>query len=101
MIFKSDKLQQVKLVMFEKTDMPSSDMKEVDGKKVFVKNGKFEEMTTYTLRDGFGNKIVTMSKNNDFRALEGEIVDVELDLVFNDFTRKTQVRLLSLKKASK
>lgn len=99
MRLKSDSLQKVKLVMWEKTMLPDSDMKEVNGKKVFEKNGKETEFTTYTFRDGFGEKLVVLSKINDYRALEGAEVEIELDLAYNDFSKKTQVKLASVKKA--
>lgn len=97
MIFKTASLQNVKLVMFERTMMPESTMKEVDGKKSFVKTGSEVEMTTYTFRDGMGDKFVTLSKNNDYRSLEGKLVDIELDIKLNEFTRKPQLKLASVR----
>jgi len=101
MIFRSREGQEVKLIMWEKTEMPDSDMvtNEKTGKKEFVKNGKTTEMTTYTLRDGFGNKFVVLSKDNSYRSLEGEMVEISVDLVYNDFNRKTQIKLASMAKA--
>jgi len=99
MIFKTANLQNVKLVMFERTMMPESTMKEVDGKKSFVKTGNEVEMTTYTFRDGMGDKFVTMSKDNSYRTLEGEMVDIELDIKLNEFTRKAQIKLAAVRKA--
>jgi len=99
MIFKTANLQNVKLVMFERTMMPESTMKEVDGKKSFVKTGNEVEMTTYTFRDGMGDKFVTMSKDNSYRSLEGEMVDISVELKHNSFTNKTQTSLASVAKA--
>jgi len=99
MRFKSEKLQEVKLVMYEKTLMPESIMQEVDGKKKFVKTGKDTEMTTYTFRDGFGEKLVILSKDNGYRNLEGETVDIVLEVVFNDFQKKNTVKLASCEKS--
>jgi len=100
MIFKSSNLQAVKLVMFEKVMMPESEMKEgSDGKKTFVKTGKEVEMTAYTFRDGFGDKLEFTSKENGYRNLEGEIVDIEIDVKLNSFTRKIQTKLSSVKKS--
>lgn len=100
MRFTSDSLQKVKLVMFEKTMMKDSEMKEVDGKKVFVKNGQETEFTTYTFRDSFGEKLVILSKENSYRALEGETVDIEVEIVYNEFGRKNRVSLASVKKSA-
>jgi len=95
MRFKNEELQDVKLVMYEKTMLPESEMKEVDGKKQFVKTGKETEFTTYTFRDGYGEKMVALSKDNSFRDLEGSLVNITVDVTFNDFTKKNQVKLLS------
>lgn len=100
MIFKTASLQKVKLVMFERTMLPESTMKEVDGKKSFVKTGQEVEMTTYTFRDGMGDKFVILSKENGYRNLEGETVDIELDIKLNEFTRKPALKLASIRKAA-
>jgi len=101
MIFRSDALQKVKLIMFEKVEMPESEMKENEktGKKEFIKTGKKVEMTSYTFRDAFGDKLVLLSKNNEYRNLEGETVDIEVELKHNAFTNKTQVSLAQVRKA--
>jgi len=99
MIFDSDKLQKIRLIMFEKTMMADSDMVEVGGKKSFVKNGKMSEYTTYTFRDGSGDKLEILSKNNDYRNLEGEIVDVSLDVSYDGFSRRVKTKLASVKKS--
>lgn len=86
--------------MFERVDMPESKMEEgADGKKKFVKTGNKVEMTSYTFRDGFGDKLVLMSKENGYRALEGAIVDIEVELKHNSFTNKTQVSLGKVSKS--
>jgi len=89
--------QDVKLVMFEKTDMPDSVMQDINGKKQFVKTGKVTEMTTYTFRDGFGEKLIVLSKDNTYRTLEGKIVNLELEVAYNDFQKKNSVKLVSVK----
>lgn len=98
MIFKTkDELNKVQLKMWESTAMKDSDIVEgPDGKKKFVPNGKFVDMTTYTFRDEFGSKLVIMSKNSDFRAYEGKYVDIELDVSLDEFTRKVKTRLLNV-----
>jgi len=99
MIFSADKLQKVKLMMWEKTMLPESEMKDVDGKKSFIKTGREVEMTTYTFRDGMGDKLEFLSKENGYRALEGETVDIEIDVKLNNFTKKIQTRLASVRKS--
>lgn len=99
MIFTTDSLQKVKLVMWERTMMPESEMKEVSGKKSFVKTGKEIEMTTYTFKDSAGDKLELTSKENNYRTLEGEIVDITLDVKLNNFTKKLQTRLARVEKS--
>lgn len=100
MRFKSEITQEVKLVMYEKTMMPESTMQEVDGKKKFVKTGKETEMTTYTFRDGFGEKLVILSKDNSYRNLEGELVSLVLEVIYNDFQKRNTLKLVSCEKLS-
>jgi len=95
----STELEGVKLLMFERTLMPESNMQVVNGKKEFVKTGKDIEMTTYTFRDSFGDKLVFVSKDNNYRTLEGDLVDIVIDVVFNDFQKKNQVKLVSVSKS--
>jgi len=79
--------------------MEESDMKKVDGKTVFIKNGKMTDHTTYTFRDEVGDKLVLLSKNNSYRPLEGSEVNVLLKVEFNDFKRVNKVSLESVEKA--
>lgn len=87
----------VKLMMWERTLMPDSTMvkDEKTGKTDFIKNGKEVEFTTYTFRDSFGDKLVFMIKSDAYRILEGKFVDITLDVALNDFTKKTQTKLVS------
>lgn len=87
-----------KLVMWERTMMPESNMVEKDGKKSFVKTGKEVEMTTYTLKDGFGDKLIVLSKDNSFRSLEGAKVELTLEVVYNDFQKRNRISLAGLTK---
>jgi len=85
MIFTPDKLQDVKLLMWEKVEMPASVAeKDSSGKTVFRKTGGMVEMTNYIFRDSFGTTLEIQSKNNDYRTLEGEIVDIQVDISRND-----------------
>lgn len=96
MIFKT---KAVKLVMWDKVNMPESESKEVDGKKVWVKiPGKFIEKTNYTFRDITGEKLVAFG-DNSHRTLEGELCDIELEVSYNDFTRKNQIKLFGITKS--
>jgi len=100
MIFKADAIQKVKLMLWEKTMLPESEMQTNSaGKKEFIKTGKEVEMTTYTFRDAMGDKLVFLSKENGYRSLEGEVVDIELDVKYNEFTKKPQVKIASVRKA--
>lgn len=99
MIFTKDSLQKVKLVMFSRKDLPASEMKEVNGKKTFVKNGLMTEMTEYTFRDESGQTLVLLTKDNSYRTLEGELVDIVIDVSINDFTGKVAVKLVSVQKS--
>jgi len=93
--------QDVVLKMWEKTMMPESNMGEKDGKKVFVKTGNMIEMTTYTFIDGFGEKLVFLSKNNNFRDLEGSKVEIVIGIEYNDFKKQNRIVLESLSKSKK
>jgi len=96
MIFQTKGL---KLVMWDKVNMPDSEMKEIEGKKTWIKiPGKFTEKTNYTFRDIAGEKLVAFG-DNTHRVLEGELCDVELDITYNDFTRKNQIKLSSIRKS--
>jgi len=90
------KVNNVRLVMFERTMMPESTMQEVDGKKKFVKTGKETEMTTYTFRDEFGDKLIVLSPKNEYRSLEGEDVSIEVEISYNDFQKRNRVSLKSV-----
>jgi len=79
--------------------LPESEMKDVDGKKSFIKTGREVEMTTYTFRDAGGDLLQILSKENGYRSLEGEVVDVDLDVKMNNFTKKVGVKLAAVRKA--
>jgi len=98
MIFKAVE-KDVKLKMWERTLMPESSMQEVNGKKQFVKTGKEVEMTTYIFTDVVGDKLVILSKDNNFRTLEGEEVIITVKIEFNDFAKKNRVTLVGIEKA--
>jgi len=98
MIFKAVE-KDVKLKMWERTLMPESSMQEVNGKKQFVKTGKEVEMTTYIFTDLVGDKLVILSKDNNFRTLEGEEVIITVKIEFNDFAKKNRVSLVGIEKA--
>lgn len=83
---------EVTLVMWEKTEMDESDYNRET--KKFVKTGRKVEMSTYTFRDGFGDKLVLLSKDNSLRKLEGSKVKLSLDVKLDEFTRKIKTSLL-------
>lgn len=87
----------VQMIMWEKTLMPESKPeKDEKGKTQFVKTGNKVEMTTYTLRDGFGDKLVLLSSNNNFRTLEGKKVNVTMEIKFDEFNRKNKLTLAGI-----
>jgi len=86
-----------KLVMWEKTEMPESVMeKDEAGKTVFRKTGKKVENSTYHFRDEFGDKLSFMSPNNNYRNLEGQDIELELEIGYDDFKRKNKMSLVSV-----
>jgi len=91
----------VELKMWEKTMLPESQMVEENGKKSFKKTGKEVEMTTYTFRDSFGDVLIMLSDINSFRALEGEKVVIETEIVFNTFKNQNRVKLANVTLAKK
>jgi len=80
--------------MWERTEMPASNYDQES--KKFIKTGGVMEMTTYTFRDGFGDKLVFLSKNGDYRKLEGSVVDITLDVKLDEFTKKVRTKLLDV-----
>lgn len=92
-------LDNVKLVMFERTMLPESVSSKVDGKTIFTKTGKEIEHTTYTFRDSFGDKLILLSLNSDYRAFEGECVDITISVTYNEFQKKNLVKLVSCSKS--
>lgn len=97
----STELDSLKLVMFERTLMPESiKSKDEKGKTIFTKTDKEVEYTTYLFRDSFGDVLKFTSKNNDYRSLEGEYVNIVIDIAFNDFQKKNSLKLVSVSKAN-
>lgn len=94
MRFVKDSLQNVKLAMWEKTELPENELK--DGK--WVKTDRKVEKTTYTFRDASGEKLVVLG-SNDHRDLEGETVDLEIEVIFNDFQKRNRVTLAQVRKS--
>jgi len=87
-----------RLKMWERTMMPESKMVEKNGKREFEKTGHEVEMTTYTLTDEVGDKLVILSKDNSFRQLEGEEVRLILEVVYNDFQKRNRISLAGMEK---
>lgn len=89
-------IKNVILVMFEKTMMPDSMYSEEQ--KKYVKTGNKTERTTYTFRDEFGTKLVFLA-GNEYRALERESVDLDIELSFDDYNRKNKISLKNVRKS--
>ena len=91
------KLNNVKMLMWEKTLMKESVMsKDKDNKTIFTKTDKELEYTSYTFRDITGDKVIFMSKNNTFRDLEGKECNIEISITFDEFKRKNRIGLSSV-----
>lgn len=86
-------LKNVEFKMWEKLEMDESSYNKET--KSFVKTGKKEEKTTYILRDLVGDKLVLLG-NNDYRNLEGKRVDVQLDLVHDEFKKINRIKFVSM-----
>jgi len=87
----------MKLAMWEKTMMSESVMgKDDKGKTVFTKTGNKTESTTYTFKDEYGEKLVFLSSNNNYRNLEGEEVEVQIEISHDDYNKKNKVQLKSI-----
>lgn len=84
------KAKGVDLIMWEKSEMPERAYNKVT--KEWTATGKTEEKTLYTFRDEMGDKVIFLS-GNDWRGLERSKVDLEMEIVYNDFDRKNKVSL--------
>jgi len=88
--------------MFEVSIMPGSEKFIVNGKTEFRKNPALPsvEMTKYTFRDGMGTKFEINSKENGYRTLEGEIVDVSLEISNDEFNKgRPKLKLVGVSKS--
>jgi len=86
-------LKNLELVMWEQTDLPESvRTTDENGKTVFKKTGAKIGKTTYTFRSPEGDKLVLLGENT-YRNLERKRVDVDVNIVYDDFNRKTKVSL--------
>lgn len=88
----------LKMIMWEKTELPENELVESNGKKEWKKTDKTVEKTTYTFRSIAGEKLILLA-NNEHRKLEGLICDVDLDISFNEFQRKNKISLSSVLKS--
>lgn len=91
-------IKDVELKMWEATLMPEAQYG-TDGKMVkdasgkILNTGKMKEYTTYIFRDLVGEKLEIMSAKNNFRELEGETVNVVLNLRKTSFQGKTETKV--------
>jgi len=97
---KSDKVENVRLIMAASIKMPSSDrVVDENGKSSFKKNGKFDDMTKYLFKKSTGESFEITTKNNQFRTLEGELVDITFVIVYDEFKKKLGVKLFEIEKS--
>lgn len=88
-------IENVKLKMWEKTDLPETNL----NNGIRVKTGNKVEFTTYTFVDEWGSKLVFLTKSDRFRVLEGETGNLTLKIELDDFggRRKWKVSLVDFK----
>jgi len=84
-------IKNVTLKMWEKKMLPSTSM--VEGKR--VKTGGQDELTSYVFTDEFGTKLVFLSKNSDYRQLEGHTGELQVELSHDEFTKRNRVAMKS------
>lgn len=84
-------VQKITLKMWEKTMMPETNL--VDG--VRQKTGNRVEFTTYTFTNEYGDKLVFLSKENQFRPLEGETGELQVKLAYDDFRKRNLVKFVN------
>jgi len=87
----------VTMMMWKKVNMPEKIRNTVSG--VFEKTGKDTEMTGYYFHDIMGEEIYFVSPKNEFRELLHKSVNVELNVVFDDYSRKNKLSLSNVTEA--
>lgn len=86
-------LENMQLVMWDKVDMPDRIKNPTTGE--WTKTGTTVEKTRYYLRDEFGNKLVFLA-GNEYRDLEGSTVILNLEINYNEYQNKNEVKLTGI-----
>lgn len=66
---------------------------------VWEDNGKTIEKTQYTFKDTLTHEKIVLFGKNDFRGFEGKIVNVQVDIKYNDFAKQVKLGLGSISEA--
>jgi len=82
-------IERVKLALYEARSLPERKKGE-DGK--WTPTGNKTEMTMYTFRDEFG-EVLKFLASNKYRELEGQEVNISLDVTYDDYNNKNKVSL--------
>lgn len=83
-------IENLQLVMWERKELPDRRKDPETGE--WVKTGEMIEKTLYILRDEFGETLKFLS-NNEYRDLEGSLIRLTIDIVYNDYQNKVTVSL--------
>lgn len=84
------KLPEMQLVLWEKQEMPDRKKDEKTGE--WVSTGQTIEKTLYTFRDEFG-EVLKFFADNEYREMEGSMVTITANIIYNDYKRQNQVKL--------
>lgn len=85
-------IPQLQMVMWSKKELKERE-KGPDGE--WRDTGRTIDKTEYTLRDEFGD-VIKFIADNEYRPLEGEMVEVTLGIEFNEWQNKNTVKLESI-----
>lgn len=85
--------KEMTLMMWSKNEMKERTKDPQTGE--WKDTGRTEEKTKYYLRDEFGDTLEFIS-GNEYREMEGSLVEVNMDISFNDFQNKNVVKLDSI-----
>jgi len=70
--------------------------KDSAGKTVFNKTGNKVENSTYTIKTLEEDKLIFLSSENQYRNLEGKRIDLEVDLVHDDFKSVNKIKFVAI-----
>lgn len=86
-------IPQMQLIMWERKEV--KERKQNPASKEWEDTGEKIEKTQYTLRDEFGD-VLKFLADNEYRPFEGSMVQVVLEVEFNEWQNKNTVKLDSI-----